>query len=62
MCGVSSITMSVWVMLLSLFENSCFRIGTWTAPGNPVSALALVLAQQARQQVRFAVAQAQPRA
>ena len=37
MRGVSNITMSVCLMLLSLFENSCLTIGSRITPGNPVS-------------------------
>ena len=37
MRGVNSITMSVCLIVLSLFENNCFTIGSRMMPGKPVS-------------------------
>jgi hypothetical protein len=39
MRGVSSITMSVCVALVSLLENSCRMTGSFNNPGNPESTL-----------------------
>ena len=59
MRGVSSITISVDWADSSLAEKSCLRMGRRSRPGKPLKNLAVLLAQEAREQVRLAVAEAQ---
>ena len=61
MCGVSSMTMSVWTISLSFDANRSLRIGIVGDARESFDRLALVLPQEAREQVRFAVPQPQSR-
>ena len=61
MCGVSSMTMSVCATSLLLLEKSCLRMGRRKQARKALQRAALVLAQQAREQVHLALAQPQPR-
>ena len=61
MRGVSSMMMSVWAICSSLFENSCLQHRHVNRARKPVQRSPFVFAEQAGQQVRFAVAQPQPR-